>query len=782
MEILKDLNQQQLEAVKTTEGYVRVIAGAGSGKTRALVSRYAYLVNELGISPSNILSVTFTNKASKEMRNRVQRLVNKDHSLHYITTFHGFCVKVLREDINKIQYPKGFIILDAEDQKTILREIYSELNITSRDIKFKQCLAYINRAKSKSGLSDIKDVESNNFNYINYVLNSKLREPTDDLFDKIFLKYLEKQQRNFALDFNDLIEFTLHIFTNYQDVLEKWQDRMHYVQVDEAQDNNLKQCILMEMISNKHKNLFIVGDPDQTIYEWRGASAGFLIGFDKEYEDVKTIIMNQNYRSTPNILDLGNHLIKNNSLRIDKDMVTENKKGVDVVHYHADSEFNEGVWVANEINRLLSLDEKGNKIYPNGIAVLYRASYISRAIEQALMREKIPYVIFGGIRFFERKEIKDVLSYLRLIQFGDDFSFLRVINFPKRGLGKKFIDGIREEANSQDKSLLDSLLDKEDDPNLRPGALEFISIYKKLKASKIKSVSDFIKIVLDKSGVMNDYRRDGDTDRLDNINELLNSIISIEKDNDEELLLVDYLQEISLYTDMDNDNSNEQRVKLMTIHASKGLEFPYVFLCGFTEGVLPSSMSLNERGKAAMEEERRLAYVAITRAEKGFYMTESEGYNFRTGLEKYPSRFLFEISENFYVREGTLDPELIKHAKDFYQNKKITSPVNNDFELEDIVTHSIWGKGEIKKVNNKKGVYEIFFFDTKKTKPINFDYAKMNIFKKKTKDKNSDKKNKGSKQKVKSKQKKNSDIDIVKGIKNVNKGLKVIDKFFRLFR
>ena len=281
---------------------------------------------------------------------------------------------------------------------------------------------------------------------------------------------------------------------------------------------------------------------------------------------------------------------------------------------------------------------------------------------------------------------------------------------------------------------------------------------------------------------MNDYRRDGDTDRLDNINELLNSIISIEKDNDEELLLVDYLQEISLYTDMDNDNSNEQRVKLMTIHASKGLEFPYVFLCGFTEGVLPSSMSLNERGKAAMEEERRLAYVAITRAEKGFYMTESEGYNFRTGLEKYPSRFLFEISENFYVRQGILDPELIKHAKDFYQNKKITSPVNNDFELGDIVTHSIWGQGEIKKVNNKKGVYEIFFSDTEKTKPINFDYAKMNIFKKKTKDKNSDKKNKGSKQKVKLKQKKNSDIDIVKGIKNVNKGLKVIDKFFRLFR
>jgi len=784
MEILNNLNEQQLEAVKTTEGYVRVIAGAGSGKTRALVSRYAYLVNELGISPSNILSVTFTNKASKEMRNRVQRLVNKDHSLHYIITFHGFCVKVLREDINKLQYPKGFIILDVEDQKTILREIYSELNITSRDVKFKQCLSYINRAKGKNGLADIKDVESNSFNYINYVLNSKLREPTDDIFDKIFLKYLEKQQRNFALDFTDLIEFTLHIFTNYQEVLNKWQDRMHYVQVDEAQDNSEKQCMLMDMISNKHKNLFIVGDPDQTIYEWRGASAGFLIDFDKQYDNVKTIIMNQNYRSTPNILDLGNHLIKNNSLRIDKDMVTDNKKGVDVVHYHADSEFNEGVWVVNEIKRLLNVESKDNtkKTKPNDIAILYRASYISRAIEQALMREKIPYVIFGGIRFFERKEIKDILSYLRLIEFGDDFSFLRVINFPKRGLGKKFIDGIREEAISQDKSLLDSLLGKEDEPNLRSGAIEFISLYKKLKSIKNKSISDFTKIVLDESGVMNDYRMDGDTDRLDNINELLNSIISIEKDNDEELLLTDYLQEISLYTDMDTDNSNEQRVKLMTIHGAKGLEFPFVFLCGFTEGVLPSSISLNSRGKAAMEEERRLAYVAITRAEKGFYMTESEGYNFRTGLEKYPSRFLFELSEKFYVREGKLDPELIKHAKDFYQNKKASLSIENKFELGDIVVHSIWGKGEIKKVYNKKGVYEVFFSDTGKTKPINFDYAKMNIFKKKTKETKPNIKDKKFNKKIKSKQNKDSDIDIIKGIKKVNKGLKAIDKFFRLFK
>lgn len=769
MDILNDLNEQQKKAVITTEGYVRVIAGAGSGKTRALVSRYAYLVNELGISPSNILSVTFTNKAAKEMKNRVQLLVNKDHSLHYITTFHGFCVKVLREDINKMQYPKSFVILDTEDQKTILREVYSELQITSRDIKFKQCLDYISHMKYKDEKA-----------YIDYVLNSKLRKPTDDIKDKVFLKYIEKQQRNFALDFNDLILFTLHLFISYEDILSKWQNRMHYVQVDEAQDNNQNQWILMDMISGKHKNLFVVGDPDQTIYEWRGAKPKYLVNFDNEYKGAKSIIMNKNYRSTPNILDLGNYLIKNNSLRVDKDMITDNKKGVDVVHYHADSELNEGVWIANEIKRLLSIDSKDKNIdvKPNDIAILFRAAYVSRSIEQALMREKIPYVMYGGIRFFERKEIKDILSYLRIIQFGDDFSFLRVINFPKRGLGRKFVDSIKEDAILNDTSLLDALLAKENDSNLKSGAVEFIALYKELKSSDVKSVSDFTKIVLDKSGVMKEYRMDGDTDRLDNISELLNSIINIEKDNDEELLLSDYLQEISLYTDMDNDNSNEQRVKLMTIHSAKGLEFPYVFLCGFNEGVLPSSMSLNERGKEAMEEERRLTYVAITRAERGFYMTESEGYNFRTGLEKYPSRFLFEISEKFYVREGKLDPELIKSAKNFYKNKRNKLVVENEFDVGDIVTHSIWGKGEIKEVNKNKGVYEILFFDIGKTKPINFDFAKMNLFKKKT----GDKKSNSSKKKVKSKQKKNSDLNIIEGTKKVNKGLKTIDKFFRLFK
>jgi DNA helicase II / ATP-dependent DNA helicase PcrA len=715
MDIFKDLNEHQKMAVTSTEGYVRVIAGAGSGKTRALVSRYANLVNELGISPSNILNVTFTNKAAKEMRNRVQKLVHKDHSLHYITTFHGFCVKVLREDINKLHYPKNFVILDVEDQKTILREIYSELKITSRDVKFKQCLAYIHKKKGDDYTT-----------YIEFVLKTKLRAPTDDIFDKIFLKYLEKQQRNFALDFADLINFTLHIFTNYQDILEKWRNRMHYVQVDETQDNNLKQWHLMDLISSKHKNLFVVGDPDQTIYEWRGANPGYLVDFDKNYKDVKTIVMNKNYRSTPNILDIGNHIIKNNSLRVDKDMITENSRGVEVVHYHAESEFEEGVWIANEIKRLLNSEEDYNE---NDFAVLYRASFVSRVIEQSLMREKIPYVIYGGVRFFERKEIKDILSYLRLLQFGDDFSFLRVINFPKRGLGKKFIEELKKDAG--EKSMLNTLLSIEKEPNLRKGAKEFIETFKKLKSLKITSISDYAKIVLDKSGIMMEYRRDGDTDRLDNINELLNSIISIEKDIDEALSLEDYLQEIALYTDMDKDNSKEKRVKLMTIHSAKGLEFPYVFLSGFTDGVIPSSMSINERGPIAMEEERRLVYVAITRAEKGLYITESEGYNFRNGLEKYPSRFLFEIEENFYVKEGKkLDKELVSNAKDFYQNKKSNSLVKNEFIEGDIIEHTAWGKGEIKKVLSNKGVYEILFFDIDKTKPINFGYDKMTLIKK----------------------------------------------------
>lgn len=705
--ILENLNEQQRKAVTETEGFIRVIAGAGSGKTKALTSRYAYIVEALGISSSNILCVTFTNKASQEMRKRVKRLVGENSDLSYITTYHGFCVRVLREDINKIQYPKSFIIMDVEDQKSILREVFNELGLNSKVFTFKQVLRFISKEKSS-------------LDYLSYILESKKIENDNELY-KVFFRYLEKQQRNFALDFDDLLNYTLYIFGKNQDVLEKWQKRLHYIQVDETQDSSEKQFLLIDMLAKFHNNLFVVGDPDQTIYEWRGAKPEILVDFDKQFPTAQTIMMNQNYRSTPNILNLGNHIIRNNKIRVDKDMFTLNNDGVEVVHFHAKNDFEEGLWIANQIKNKI---EKNEAKYSD-FAVLYRANYVSRIIEQSLIRENIPYSVFGGIRFFERKEIKDVLSYVRLIVFGDDFSFLRVINMPTRGLGRKFIENLSAIAEKENKSLLETLrLNINNKEFAKKGATDFLNLVDKfIKRKEEIKVSDLVKEVLDETGLTAYYRADGDTDRLENIKELQNSIIVLENHDAEVISLENYLQEISLYTDMDIEDDKNDRVKLMTIHTSKGLEFPYVFLSGFTEGVLPSAMSIKERRKRALEEERRLTYVAITRAEKAFYMTESEGYNFTTGMNKYPSRFLFEISENFFVSQGQLSQEVINEAKEYILLETLRLNKQEErFEVNDIVKHTIFGDGKIIEINEDKGEYQIQFQENSLIKPINFEF------------------------------------------------------------
>jgi DNA helicase-2/ATP-dependent DNA helicase PcrA len=717
--ILENLNEQQIQAVTTTEGYVRVIAGAGSGKTKALTSRYAYLVEALGINAANILCVTFTNKAANEMRNRVKRLVGEDNDYGYITTYHGFCVKVLREDINKVQYPKQFVIMDVEDQKTILRDVYEDLSINSKDCSHKQAIKHIGILKESTNyleyIADGKDVISG---------SEQLLKDSKVLLDQIFLKYLEKQQRNFALDFNDLINFTVYIFGKYTDVLEKWQQRLFYIQVDETQDSSPKQFYLVDILSQMHKNLFVVGDPDQTIYEWRGAKPELLVNFDKKYPNTQTVIMNQNYRSTPNILNLSNYIIKNNKIRIDKDMFTNNPNGVDVVHYHAKSDFDEGLFVVSEIQKLV----KENQSKYGDFAILYRANHISRMIEQSLIKEQIPYSIWGGIRFFERKEIKDVLSYLRLIVFGDDLSFLRIINTPSRKLGKVWFNSIKQLAEQNNTSLYETV---EDNSLNRQGATEFINLIKEFKKRKDEIlVSDLVKEILDKTGLTEMYRADGDEERLENIKELQNAIIAIENDDTEKLTLENYLQEIALYTDMDVDDNKTDRVKLMTIHTAKGLEFPYVFLCGFTDGVLPSYMSMKER---RLEEERRLTYVAITRAEKAFYMTESEGYNFQTGMNKYPSRFLWEIKDNLYVRQGILLQEIIDAAKNQIEFEKelLNPPPIPVLEIGDVVEFSTWGEGKVISKNDEQKTYMIHFDKLNCERPIRYDWRGLKKLEKK---------------------------------------------------
>lgn len=707
--ILENLNAKQLQAVKSTEGYVRVIAGAGSGKTKALTSRFAYIVNRLGINSSNILCVTFTNKAAQEMKKRVKALIGDIYDVSLITTYHGFCVRFLREEINKIHYPKNFIILDAEDQKTILRDVFTEMEINSKHLTFKQVLQFISKSKNTS-------------DYLSYILENKSFEDqeNENLSLRVFHRYLDKQKRNYALDFDDLIHFTVYILNSFNEVLEQWQKNMHYIQVDEAQDSSDSQFELVEMLSRTHQNLFVVGDPDQTIYEWRGAKPEYLVDFDKMFPSCQTIIMNQNYRSTPNILKVGNHIIKNNKIRVDKDMITENPEGFEVVHFHGKNDYEETLWVATEIKEILKAEDAKY----SDITILYRANHISRNIEQALIKENIPYTIFGGVKFFERKEIKDVLSLLRLIVVGDNISFLRMFNHPARGLGKKFLERLSYIGREQNLSLLTALQRNIADKELaKKGAVNFLNLIAELKElSTTKSISDLVKEILDKSGLSELYRKDGDQDRLENIKELMNSMMLLEKENNQPVNIEEYLQEIALYTDLDTKNENQDKVKLMTIHISKGLEFPYVFLCGFTEGVLPSALSIKERRKRAIEEERRLTYVAVTRAEKRFYITDSEGFNFTTGLNKYPSRFLFEISEEFYIRKGKLSPEIINNSQIQALNSNLSPSNDQLFNVGDLVVHETFKKGKVLEVNSDKNEYIIDFFEIGKEKPIDFSF------------------------------------------------------------
>ncbi|MBN2882804.1 MAG: UvrD-helicase domain-containing protein [Clostridia bacterium] len=577
--LLDGLNKAQLEAVKTTEGYVRVIAGAGSGKTRALTRRFAYLVEGLGVSPSNILCVTFTNKAANEMKARVTKLIGNEEPVSLICTYHGFCVKVLREDINKLYYPKGFTIIDEQDQRTLLREIFDDLEITSRVVTFSDCIDYIGSRKDKP-------------TYIEHMLSfealdekiSKCR----DLMEKIFYSYLRKQKKNYAVDFDDIINFALYIFINHRDILVKWQNRIHYIQVDEFQDSDTKQYTLMKLVSQGHGNLFVVGDPDQTIYEWRGAKPEFIVEFHLNFPDVRTIIMDRNYRSTPQILNVGNSIIKHNKMRVDKDMKTDNPKGPVVTHFHGKNEDEETGYIVQVIKRLMEKDVK-----LHDISIMYRANFLSRAIEQAFIKENIDYVVFSGVKFFERQEIKNIIAYLKMLVSGDDISFIRTVNFPRRGIGRKKIDFLRQKAEEEECSMYDALKNNLRDPAMSGVAgYDYIKLIETAKKEMIeKDISELTRDLLNKSGFMEFYRRDGDNNRLDNIAEFMTALIDYEQTAGEDVELSEYLQELSLYTDADiGEDSN--RVRLMTIHVAKGLEFPYVFIYGMSEDILPNARSL----------------------------------------------------------------------------------------------------------------------------------------------------------------------------------------------
>ena len=704
-EYITNLNPEQTEAVRTTEGYVRVVAGAGSGKTRALTARFAYLVEEAGVMPGNILCVTFTNKAANEMRRRIHNLTG-DNDTGFINTFHGFCVTVLREDIHAVGYPESFLVLDNSDIDAMLKTVYEERGLTLNDMTFSKARDMIEIQKGKIKPDYYLDL----LEMSPEVLDEKYNA-AEDIKDIIFYGYLRQEKKCFGLDYNDLIYFTLHIMEKNDEIREKWQQRLEYIMIDEFQDIDLPQYRLMKALCGLHRNLFIVGDPDQTIYTWRGAEIRFLMDFDKEFPGTKTVLMNRNYRSTPEIAAAANSLISKNEYRIKKELVSERPSGNRPVCAYFGSPEKEAEWMAGKIRQLQSEGTEARDI-----TVLYRAHYITRVIEEVFLREKIPYRIYSGVSFFNRAEIKDALSYLRMLIYRDDLSFERIINTPKRNIGRRRMAILKEYAGANSVSLYTALVRNEDMPEFKgTGAGKFIRLIEETsKDYEDRPVSELLKELLDKSGYEKMLRTEGDNDRLDNLAELRQSVYEYESSCGEEAVLEHYLSHVAMFTNTDiEDGSN--KVKLMTVHAAKGLEFKNVFLAAMNEGVFPSGKTST---RESMEEERRLAFVAVTRAEDRLFLSCSEGRNL-DGSPRYPSRFILDISPELLDRENDPRDGLIKETRDyikFSERKLGILKSNAAFKEGDRVTHDIFGSGTVEKINGDKGCYIISFdmLDTKR--------------------------------------------------------------------
>ena len=691
---IDELNKQQKEAVTTTEGYVRIIAGAGTGKTKALTYRYAYLVDELGISTSNILCVTFTNKAAREMSKRIRQMIG-DSDTGYICTFHGFCVKLLREDIHAINYPQNFVVMDSEDTEEILKTVYENAHIQSRTYTFDMARDHISAMKN----------EMQHIAYLADISNDRLLadyEKASDIPEKVFLGYLYEQKKVYGLDYDDLITIALHILRTDAEKCRKWQERMMYVMVDEFQDVSGNQYALAEILSGYHRNLFIVGDPDQTIYTWRGARIEYILEFDKNHENTQTIFLDTNYRSTPDILAVSNSLIEKNRNRLPHRLVAVKPPEARPLYVHSRTTGDEAQWVTNEIKRLV---EAGAKY--SAIAVLYRSHFVSRSIEEAFIKTKIPYILYSGTEFYKRKEIKDVLAYLRMVAHADDLSFRRVINEPKRNFGKKRMSMLKSYCETHRCSLYSGLQDLLEEKTVKStGASAFVEIIENFrKTYKEKSLSDLVTELMAATGYEAMLRQAGEQERLDNLAELKQSIDEYEKTSGEENTLEEYLQSIALYTNNDREKDKDS-VTMMTIHTAKGLEFPYVFVCGVNEGIFPSKHVDTE---AMLEEERRMAYVACTRAERGLYISDAEGLNYDDSF-RYPSRFIFNIDREAIDYVNELPQRLVNDTKSYIAaNESRYMPLDTELKPGDRVRHKVFGEGTITGIRGDIGCYVVKF-------------------------------------------------------------------------
>ena len=689
-----ELNKKQQQAVEATEGRVRVVAGAGSGKTRVIAHRYAYLVNDIGISPGNILCLTFTNKAAQEMKKRISGMVDRGSVNDFICTIHSFCAKFLRREIYRIGYPKNFTIIDEEDAKQLAKQAMIEFDIDRKKITAERFL---------KGVAALKGYEPTHYIQKHLLPNSSSFSPDATV------RYLRLQLKNFALDYDDLLYFTLYILNQFSDARKYWTEKLNYLMVDEVQECTGDDWKLLHALTQYHGNLFIVGDPDQAIYEWRGANPKIFVDFKAKTD----IILNQNYRSTPDILDVANKIIEKNQNRVPKDLFTVKLNERQPVHLHSKSEKEEADFIAARI-------EDGIKegMTPNQFAVLYRSSFLSRLVEQALLKRKIPYTVWGGVRFFERKEIKDVLSYLRLVaNEEDDLSFRRVINLPARKFGDTSLKTLVSISEEEGLPLMTALRKHiQEKPFNKPSLMQFIRLIdgarERISLMRVSDLSDWI---MKESGLGDLYRNDEEEERLENIAELINSMKEFESGRIDEgdADLISYLQEVSLYTNVDRTIDSE-KVRLMTIHQAKGLEFPEVFVIGLTEGIFPNHRSIRERREDGEEEERRLMYVAVTRAEKMLWLCESEGYMHDSGALKFPSRFLSEVPDWMLKLEGVMDPSLMEGTKQMVAMLREELGENSDKPLAKgtKVSHKVFGEGVIEAYDASSKSYKVKFGDT----------------------------------------------------------------------
>ena len=701
--LVKNMNSEQSEAVRTTEGPLLIMAGAGSGKTRVLTHRIAYLLDEKDVSPYNILAITFTNKAAKEMKARVEHLVGEEAQVIWMSTFHSMCVRILRRDADRIGIERNFTIIDPTDQKSVIKDVLKSENIDSKRFEPRMFIGAISNLKNELKTPEDAQKEANDFH--------------SQMVATVYKGYQRQLSRNEALDFDDLIMTTINLFERVPETLEYYQNKFQYIHVDEYQDTNKAQYTLVKLLANKFENLCVVGDSDQSIYGWRGADIQNILSFEEDYPEAKTIFLEQNYRSTKNILNAANEVIKHNSERKPKGLWTANSGGDKIQYYEAMTERDEAEYVVKEIMK----HQRGGKKYSE-MAILYRTNAQSRVLEETFMKSNIPYTMVGGQKFYDRKEIKDLLSYLRVIaNSNDDISLQRIINVPKRGIGPSSVEKIQTYALQNNISMFDALAEVDFIGLSKKVTQECISFYEMIqnliKEQEFLEISEIVDEVLQKSGYKDMLDREQSIEsrsRLENLDEFM----SVPKDYEEntpleEQSLINFLTDLSLVADIDEADT-QNGVTLMTMHSAKGLEFPIVFIMGMEESLFPHIRAIKSEDDHEMEEERRICYVAITRAEELLYITNATTRMlFGRSQSNMPSRFLKEIPEDLLdshtgQKRQTISPKYQPKrgfSKRTTSTKKQVS--SSDWKVGDKVMHKAWGEGMVSNVNEKNGSVEL---------------------------------------------------------------------------